>query len=219
LTNDSDVPQRAELTPHAQRMQQLYRWQALLFDCTRLPVLLGRRLLRDLVPAGARVLEVGCGTGGNLRSLRAAAGPAGDVTGVECAPAMWARARRRSGPGIQVILADYVGDPLPPETQAPDVVVFAYSLSMIPDFREALRRAWDSLRPGGRVVILDFLDTRLALLRRRLRRFGVELGDARRQWLRARGEVLQDRERRAWGGLWRYYLIAVEKAYCTSSST
>ena len=194
-------------------MQQLYRREVFTFDYTRVPVLLGRRRLRNLVPTGARVLEVGCGTGGNLRRLRAAAGPLGEVIGVECAPAMWARARRRAGPGVQVLLADYVGGPLPSTAAAlpPDVVVFSYSLSMMPDFRAALGRAWQSLRPGGRIVILDFLDTGLGPVRCRLGRYGVELGGARRRWLRLRGQVLEDREFRAWGGFWTYYLIAATK--------
>ena len=203
-----------ELTDHARQMQQLYRREVFTFDYTRVPVLLGRRRLRGLVPTGARVLEVGCGTGGNLHRLHAAVGPSGEVIGVECAPAMWARARRRAGPGIQVQLADYVGGPLQSDTPValrPDVVVFSYSLSMIPDFGAALDRAWESLRPGGRIVVLDFLDSGLGPVRRRLGRYGVESGEARRRWLRHRGQVIEDREFRAWGGAWTYYLIAAAK--------
>ncbi len=191
-------------------MQQLYRWEAAIFDCSRLPVLLGRHRLSDLVPSGTRVLEVGCGTGSNLGRLRAAAGALGQVVGVECAPAMCDRARRRSGPGTPVLLADYVDEPLPPQASNPDVVVFAYSLSMIPSFAAALDRAWESLAPGGRIVVLDFLDA-CGPVRWRLGRYGVELGGARRAWLRARGSLLSDQEFRAWGGLWRYYLTAVQK--------
>jgi ubiquinone/menaquinone biosynthesis C-methylase UbiE len=199
------------LTPHAQRMQHLYRWEAAIFDCSRVPVLLGRNRLRDLVPTGARVLEVGCGTGRNLGLLHGAAGDQGEVVGMECAPAMFTRARRRSRQGIRVLLADYLDSPLPPEALVPDVVVFAYSLSMIPSFEDALHRAWESLRPGGRIVVLDFLDTGLGLVRWRMGRYAVELGGARRAWLRQRGTVLLDREFRAWGGLWHYYLTAVQK--------
>ena len=37
-----------------------------------------------------------------------------------------------------------------------DAVLFAYSLRMIPDWRAALAQAVAHLRPGGRVVVLDF---------------------------------------------------------------
>ena len=154
---------------------------------------------------------MGCGTGRNLGLLHWAVGASGEVVGVECAPAMWARAKRRSGPGIRVLLADYLDGPLPPAAAAADVVVFAYSLTMIPGFQEALDRAWESLRPGGRILVLDFLDTGFAWVRWRMGRYGVQLGGARRTWLRHRGALLLDQEFRAWGGLWRYYLTAVRK--------
>jgi ubiquinone/menaquinone biosynthesis C-methylase UbiE len=202
------------LTDHARRMQELYRREAFTFDLTRLPVLLGRHRLPRLVPDAARVLEVGCGTGGNLRRLSAAAGPLGKVIGLECAPAMWSRARRLEGQGIQVLLGDYLADFA--GTPPPDVVVFSYSLSMMPDYRAALEHAWQSLPRGGRVVVLDFLNTGFELLRRRFARYGVELGEARRAWLRSRGEVIEDTELRAWGGLWTYYLIAVARPGSTA---
>lgn len=191
-------------------MHDLYRRQVSTFDLTRLPVLLGRHRLPALIPSGTRVVEVGCGTGGNLRRLQAAAGPRGKVCGVECAPAMWARARRLQGPGVQVLLGDYPNGCA--GTPAPDVVVFSYSLSMMPDYRAALGRAWESLAAGGRVVVLDFMDTGVGLLRRRLVRYGVELGGAPRDWLRRRGVMITEREFRAWGGLWTYYLMAVARA-------
>jgi S-adenosylmethionine-diacylgycerolhomoserine-N-methlytransferase len=37
-----------------------------------------------------------------------------------------------------------------------DAILFAYSLSMIPDWRAALRRAHEHLQPGGRLAVLDF---------------------------------------------------------------
>ena len=37
-----------------------------------------------------------------------------------------------------------------------DGVFFAYSLTMIPDWRGAIARAREHLKPGGRLVVLDF---------------------------------------------------------------
>jgi S-adenosylmethionine-diacylgycerolhomoserine-N-methlytransferase len=37
-----------------------------------------------------------------------------------------------------------------------DRILMAYSLTMIPDWREALERVREHLEPGGRLVVLDF---------------------------------------------------------------
>jgi len=37
-----------------------------------------------------------------------------------------------------------------------DGILLAYSLSMIPDWATALERAYEHLRPGGRLVVHDF---------------------------------------------------------------
>jgi len=56
------------MTDAAVRMDRQYRWQRHIYDLTRKPYLLGRdRLVAELLPTpGARVLEIGCGTGRNL---------------------------------------------------------------------------------------------------------------------------------------------------------
>ena len=42
----------------------------------------------------------------------------------------------------------------------PDVITYAYSLSMIPDWEASLRCSWGHLKPGGTMMILDFGDLR-----------------------------------------------------------
>lgn len=37
-----------------------------------------------------------------------------------------------------------------------DLVTFSYSLTMIPDWRAALRNAYNLLRPGGHIAVSDF---------------------------------------------------------------
>ncbi len=42
-----------------------------------------------------------------------------------------------------------------PADQPVDAVLFSLSYSVMPDRREALKRAWTALQPGGRVVIIS----------------------------------------------------------------
>lgn len=185
-------------------MQRRYRRrQAALFDLTRWSVLFGRRQLTELLRPAARVIEVGCGTGHNLDHLRARAGPDSEVVGIECAPAMVRRARARAIPGVTVRELEYGPHPAGPC----DAMVFAYSLSMIPDFDQVLDTALDDLRPGGQLLVLDFVDTPSRLVAWALRVGGVALGPARWDALRARFIVDDEIDSGAYFGLWRWRLL------------
>ena len=41
-----------------------------------------------------------------------------------------------------------------------DVVTFSYALTMIPDWREAIRNAFYMLKPGGHIAVCDFTVTK-----------------------------------------------------------
>ena len=81
---------------HAARMDGIYRHQRHIYDATRKYYLLGRdRLIRDLdVPRGARVLELGCGTGRNLALIRRRY-PDCRLFGLDISEEMLINARRR----------------------------------------------------------------------------------------------------------------------------
>jgi ubiquinone/menaquinone biosynthesis C-methylase UbiE len=105
---------------------------------------------------GSHVLEIGCGTGRNLPFLSKAAGPTGRVYGVDISPGMLAEARalcdRNRWCNVELIEADAA------EFRAPvplDGVMFGLSYNTIPHHLTVLREAWNQLRPGGRLVIMD----------------------------------------------------------------
>lgn len=188
-------------------MTRRYRWQAPVFDLTRGPVLRGRRRLVTHLRPASRLVEVGCGTGHNLPALCRAAGPESRVTGIECAPSMARRARRRAGPGIEILELEYGEASAGPC----DAAVFSYSLSMIPNYATALDRMLDDLVPGGQILVLDFSDSPLAPIRGLMRQMGVHLGETRWEAVRSRFVVTHEDERRAFGGLWRYRLLVGER--------
>ena len=142
---------------HAQRLEAFYGPQAEHYDSFRARLLQGRRELIERLapPPGAHVVELGCGTGANLAHFGEQLNRLGRVDLVDLCRPLLEQARRRteiSGP-VRVIEADACTyDP----GQPVDCVYFSYSLTMIPDWRGALRNAHAMLRPGGRLAIVDF---------------------------------------------------------------
>ena len=109
----------------------------------------------ELCP-GARVLEVGCGTGRNLAYLVNAVGPQGVVYGVDASDGMLAKAKelcdRRGWQNVRLLQQD-AGEMTLPEPV--DGVLFSLSYAVMPASRQVLAQAWKQLRSGGRVVIMD----------------------------------------------------------------
>ena len=109
----------------------------------------------DLKP-GDSVLEVGCGSGRNLKHLVEAVGPAGRVYGADISEGMLAQAKKlcdRNGwRGVTLLQGDAVRLSLPEKV---DGALFSLSYATMIQRREILRHAWDQLKPGGQLVIMD----------------------------------------------------------------
>ena len=106
--------------------------------------------------AGDKVLDVGCGTGRSLAYLRKAVGPTGRVYGIDISPGMLRKAQKvcdaNGWDNVELMQCDAAAFTAP----APlDGVLFSLSYNTMPDHRAVLRRAWDQLVPGGRLVIMD----------------------------------------------------------------
>lgn len=141
-------------------VQRFYRHQARLYDLTRWAFLYGRQRAIELLSLRphSRVLELGCGTGLNFRHILTHLDPnKGRLVGVDFSEDMLRRAARRVAAhdwrNITLLQGD--AEHLSLNEQF-DGILFAYSLSMIPDWQVALERARQHLQPGGRLVVLDF---------------------------------------------------------------
>ena len=118
-----------------------------------------RRLLgQAAITPGARVLEIGCGTG-NLAILARRLYPQAEVVGIDPDPKALARARRKAGRGgLQVQFDRAYAERLPFPEASFDVVLSALMLHHLPsDLRvAALREARRVLTPAGSLHLVDF---------------------------------------------------------------
>lgn len=148
---------------HQERLEAFYQHQAAGYDDFRKRLLHGREeMMQSLeLPAGGRLLDLGGGTGSNVEYLGDKRAILESVIIVDlCAPLLEMAKRRIEANGwanVTTALADVT-------TYDPgglvDVVTFSYSLTMIPDWFRALERAWDLLKPGGTIGVVDFYVSR-----------------------------------------------------------
>ncbi|MFO1460738.1 MAG: bifunctional demethylmenaquinone methyltransferase/2-methoxy-6-polyprenyl-1,4-benzoquinol methylase UbiE [Verrucomicrobiota bacterium] len=118
-----------------------------------------RRLVRlaEIRP-GDRALDVCCGTGDVAFAL---AGAGAEVTGLDFSEPMLAVARRRAGervPSKGPVPRFQQGDALQlpfPDAEF-DAVTVSYGLRNLADLDRGLRELYRVLKPGGRLLILDF---------------------------------------------------------------
>jgi arsenite methyltransferase len=111
------------------------------------------------MPAGATVLDIGCGAGMDLLLAATAVGPAGRAIGVDMTEAMADRARA----GARVLGFDHVqvrlGDALalPIESDSIDYVISNGVLNLTPDKNAAYGEVLRVLKPGGEFLYGDIV--------------------------------------------------------------
>ena len=150
---------------HAGLMDRTYRHQRYVYDITRKYYLFGRdRLIAELaLQPGATLVEIGCGTARNLIAA-ARLYPGARLYGLDASALMLQSAQAaidRSGFADRITLVQGLAENLAPSqfgVEAFDHVLFSYSLSMIPDWQNALVAASRSLSKAGRIHIVDFGD-------------------------------------------------------------
>jgi S-adenosylmethionine-diacylgycerolhomoserine-N-methlytransferase len=212
-------PKRAN---HAALMDQVYRRQRHIYDLTRKYYLLGRdRLVKDLdAKPGETIVEIGCGTARNLIRI-AETYPGTQLYGLDASSEMLRTATEavaRARLSDRIVLAHALADDLSPglfELEQPfDHAIFSYSLSMIPDWRGALRKGTQCVRPDGFVHVVDFGDLKslwpLAnkMLRTWLRLFHVAPRDDLLSLLDSGTHSRENGTLRIWPGRYAFVLKA-----------
>lgn len=192
-------------------IERYYHWHSRIYDATRWSFLFGRSTLIQQVTAlgvPAHILEIGCGTGRNLQAL-CRRFPQARLVGLDLSEDMLNRARRR--------LTDHAGQvelihgayehPLGTRP-AFDLVVFSYTLSMMPrDWENAIHYAYWDLQPGGLIAVVDFHDAPLKGFKHWMALNHVRLDGHLLPKLRGSFQPQHQEIRHAYGGLWRYFLF------------
>ena len=168
---------------HAALMDKVYRRQRYIYDLTRRYYLFGRdKMIRELkLKPGEAVVEIGCGTARNLIQI-ARRYPQAELFGLDASQEMLRTAAQNiaaAGLSDRITLRHGYAEALTPalfgRTKPFDRALFPYSLSMIPDWRQALIAAGQSLANDGRLHAVDFGD---------LTGLGPVAGGLLRAWLR-----------------------------------
>ncbi|THV42511.1 class I SAM-dependent methyltransferase [Glycomyces buryatensis] len=112
--------------------------------------------------ATGQVLEVAIGTGLNLPHYSKGV----ELTGIELSPGMLALAKRRAASlGLDVDLRLGDAQELDFEDASFDTVVCTFSLCTIPDDAKAVGEMIRVLRPGGRLLLADHVESTSAWVR------------------------------------------------------
>ncbi len=130
-------------------------WQTLQERQRALLRLLAAHRITDLAPL--RLLEVGCGSGGNLLEMLGLGFAPQHLSGIELLAERFAQARERLPPAVTLLQGDALAAGIESESQ--DFVLQSTVFSSLLDdaFQQALADAmWRWVKPGGAVIWYDF---------------------------------------------------------------
>jgi S-adenosylmethionine-diacylgycerolhomoserine-N-methlytransferase len=181
---------------------------ARVYDATRWSFLFGREVILRRAADFIRplsILEVGCGTGRNLLSLRKRF-PEAAITGLDLSEHMLDVARQKL-PDLNYIQRAYDSP-----VGGFDLILCSYALSMFnPGWDHAIGTAAQDLNPGGIIAVVDFSHTRAPWFERWMAINHVRMQGHLWPVLHSSFTVLSDSCQAAYGGLWHYRMFIGRK--------
>jgi ubiquinone/menaquinone biosynthesis C-methylase UbiE len=116
----------------------------------------GRRTVDRLdLALGARVLDVGCGSGASALPAAERVGPAGHVIGIDLAEGLLRMARQKARTRKLRNIEFRIGDmtALDFEGGSFDAVVCVFAIFFVPNMERQVAELWRMVRPGGQLAI------------------------------------------------------------------
>ncbi len=207
------------LIPQEQRQQQkmeaYYSFQSKIYDATRWSFLFGRKTLIGKLPNlpdDAVIMEIGCGTGFNLKHL-VKKYPKAHIFGLDASSIMLEKAKRKLGAyGNIKILHETYGTPSEKRPKKADLILFSYSLSMInPQWSALIECAHGDLKEDGIIAVTDFEYSRFGWFSRHMANHHVRMEKHLVPKLEQHFKVDLQQSKAAYGGVWNYLFFVGKK--------
>jgi ubiquinone/menaquinone biosynthesis C-methylase UbiE len=117
---------------------------------------IGKRTIDRLaLSAGAKILDVGCGTGASALPAAETVGAKGSVIGIDLSARLLDRARSKAKArgitNVEFRAADMTSLGYPDGHF--DAVVSVFSIFFVPDMEGLVRELWRMVRPGGKLAV------------------------------------------------------------------
>lgn len=195
---------------NAHALETYYRWHARFYDATRWSFLFGRkRLLQNLpdLPAEPRILEIGCGTGENIKSLGRLF-PDAHITGMDLSAAMlkWAAQKTNHIDNVTLLHETYGSGQHMNESY--DLILLSYSLTMMDENTALLiSQSTRELTPAGHVAVVDFFSTPFRWFQRWMNANHVRVDGTHPALLDDYYKTVRFSTHEAYFGLWRYFMF------------
>ncbi|MDJ0714711.1 MAG: class I SAM-dependent methyltransferase [Prochloraceae cyanobacterium] len=149
---------------HQERLENFYKEQAQYYDAFRKTLLKGREdLFESLVTDAEGIwIDMGGGTGANFECIAKQLNKFQKIYIVDLSTSLLEIAQQRIAKNkwnnVETIERDVTQ--FVPLEGAADVVTFSYSLSMMENWFEIIDRAYQLLKPGGVIGVVDFYVSR-----------------------------------------------------------
>ena len=203
---------KAELAD-VKRIQRYYRWRWPFYDSSRWSYLFGRKAIVKKLPLNkeevATIMEIGCGTGFNLRSILWAY-PNVTVYGMDLSRPMLRVARMKSLNFLRRIRLINEAYPNTEEHHfnALDGILFSYTLSMAgADWKEMVLQAKRDLKPGGWIAVVDYHNSGFSMVKKYFAHRHVKVDHEVLNFIRAHFQIKEEKVLPAYSGLWSYFLF------------
>lgn len=196
------------------KVENYYRFHAPIYDATRWSFLFGRKSILDMIsdlPPQPRIMDVGCGTGQNLKRLIQKY-PEADILGIDLSEAMLNNATDKLNGSDHVDLqkTSYGSDQLKEEPF--DLILLSYSLTMMNEsYDDLLIQISNDLKPEGRIAVVDFHTSPFSWFRRWMNMNHVDFSGHLLPQLQKQFRPIKQEVNNAYAGLWSYFLFIGEQ--------